>query len=78
MPSLTIGKKRLENLKKMPLVETTVRKSKDGNYIVNKTTFTTIKPIQYYETVLSSEPSEINDEEVMQESVDVQEEKVEV
>lgn len=39
-------------MKKMPIIESRVRRSKDGKFLVHKTEITTIKPIQYYETVL--------------------------
>jgi hypothetical protein len=44
-----------EQLKKMPMMEFIVRKSKDGKYIIHKTIITDIKPIAYYDKVLSSE-----------------------
>lgn len=44
-----------EQLKKMPRIESTVRKSQDGKLLIHKTTITDIKPVSYYEVVLSSE-----------------------
>lgn len=55
---MIIGEKKLEQLKKMPVIETAVFKSKDGNFIVNKTTITDIKPVNYFRAVLDSEPKE--------------------
>ena len=55
---MIIGEKKLEQLKKMPVIETAVFKSKDGNFIVNKTTITDIKPVNYFQAVLDSEPKE--------------------
>lgn len=57
--SLVIGEKQLENLKKMPLIETTVRKSKNGQFIVTKTTITSIKPVEYFRAVIENEPEEV-------------------
>ncbi len=54
---MELGKKKMESLRKMPLIETRVRKSKDGSYIVNQTTITSIKPVEYYQAVLESEPA---------------------
>ncbi|MFW5852537.1 MAG: hypothetical protein ACOCUR_00745 [Nanoarchaeota archaeon] len=69
-----LGKKKLEALRKMPLIETTVRRSKDGSYLINKTTITSIKPVEYYQAVLDSEaPAE---EEPEQELIAAQEEKL--
>ncbi len=54
---MELGKKKMESLRKMPLIETRVRKSKDGSYIVNQTTITSIKPVEYYQAVIDSEAS---------------------
>ena len=70
-----LGKKRLEALRKMPLIETSVRKSKDGSYLINKTTITSIKPVEYYQAVLDSEAQVESEEENAQEVL-VEEEKL--
>jgi hypothetical protein len=59
---MIIGDKKLEQLKKMPAIETQVFKSKDGKFIVNKTTITDIKPVNYFHAVLENEPREPNEE----------------
>lgn len=46
-----------EQLKKMPLIETKVVKSKDGKYIIHRTVITSIKPVAYYNTILESDGS---------------------
>ncbi len=71
MPNIVIGKKRLEHLRKMPLIETSLKKSKDGNYMIHKTTFTSIKPIEYYMSIMESEME--SEEEII-----VEEEQLEV
>jgi len=48
--------KKEEQLRKMPLIEFHARKSKDGRYIVHQTIFTDIKPVKYYEKVVTSAP----------------------
>ena len=53
---MIIGDKKLEQLKRMPAIQTVVFKSKDGKFIVNKTTITDIKPVNYYQTVIETEP----------------------
>ncbi|MFW6230901.1 MAG: hypothetical protein ACOC32_02660 [Nanoarchaeota archaeon] len=73
MNGLTIGKKKLETLKQMPIIETRVKKSKDGSYIINRTTITTIKPVEYFQAVLDSDPQQEEEPEVT-----VEEEKVEL
>jgi hypothetical protein len=47
-----------EQLKKMPIIEFKVSKSKDGRFIIHKTTTTDIKPVAYYNKVLASSGSE--------------------
>jgi hypothetical protein len=41
-------------LKKMPQVEFSVQKSRDGKYLIHKTTITDIKPFAYYKAVLEA------------------------
>ena len=55
---MIIGDKKLEALKRMPVIETAVFKSKDGKYIVNKTTITDIKPVNYFKAVIDNDPKE--------------------
>jgi len=38
--------------KKQPIIETSIRKSKDGKWLICKTIITDIKPIAYFEKVL--------------------------
>ena len=45
--------KREEQLKAMPIIKSTVGKSKDGKYIVHRTVITHIKPTAYYDAVLN-------------------------
>lgn len=71
MPKLIIGKKKLESLRRMPLIETSVKKSKDGNYMIHKTIITSIRPVEYYMAILESEVE--TEEEII-----VEEEKLEV
>jgi hypothetical protein len=56
---MSFTEKQTESLKKMPFIESHVAKSKDGKYLVHKTTITHIKPIQYYEAVLEGQPEEL-------------------
>ena len=41
-----------EQLRKMPKIESTITRSKDGRFIIQKTTITNVKPVEYYEAVL--------------------------
>ena len=43
---------KIEQLNKMPIVESSVSKSDDGKWIIHRTTITAIKSINYYKKVL--------------------------
>ncbi|MEA2036948.1 MAG: hypothetical protein U9O94_05535 [Nanoarchaeota archaeon] len=45
---------KIEQLNKMPIVESTVGKSDDGKWVIQKTTITSIKPTKYYQKMLES------------------------
>jgi len=47
--------KKEEQLKKMPNIETRVRKSKDGKYLIHQTVITHVKPVGYYDAILTGE-----------------------
>lgn len=61
--------KKEEQLRRMPIIETKFRKSKDGKYLVHTTTITTIRPIAYFEKVVSGEGT-IEDVEIQQKLAD--------
>jgi hypothetical protein len=58
---------KIENLKKMPLIETQIKLSKDGKYMVHKTVITDIKPTNYYEKVMEGtlEEDKLESEQVV-------------
>ena len=45
---------KIEQLNKMPIVESNVTKSDDGKWVIQKTTITSIKPIKYYQKMLEN------------------------
>ncbi len=47
-----------EQLREMPIIKTSIGKSKDGRFVLHKTTITHIKPVAYYEAVLASKGEE--------------------
>jgi hypothetical protein len=51
-----------EDLKRMPKIEFQARKSKDGKYIIHRTVFTDIKPVAYYDKVLTAAGEEVLEE----------------
>lgn len=49
-----LPEKRLKQLANMPLIESRITLSKDGKYVIHKTTITDIKPMSYYEKVFEN------------------------
>lgn len=47
-----------EQLKKMPIVEARVFKSKNGRLLIHKTIITDIKPVEYYKAVFDAPGAE--------------------
>lgn len=45
---------KIEQLNKMPIVESNVTKSDDGKWVIQKTTITSIKSIKYYQKMLEN------------------------
>ena len=52
METTELSEKRLEELKEQPVIESRVRKSNDGRWIIHQTKITDIKPVGYFEKVL--------------------------
>lgn len=42
----------IEQLKKQPIIESSINKSEDGKWILHRTTILDIKPVSYIEKVL--------------------------
>jgi len=61
--------KKEEQLRRMPIIETKFRKSKDGKYLVHTTYITTIRPIAYFEKVVSGEGT-VDDVEIQHKLAD--------
>lgn len=49
-----LSETKMEQLNKMPVVETSVAKSSDGKWVIHRTTITDIKPVSYMEKVMNS------------------------
>ena len=45
---------KIEQLNKMPIVESSVTKSDDGKWVIHKTVITSIKSIKYYQKMLEN------------------------
>jgi len=48
-----LSKVKQQQLNRQPILETQISKSEDGKWIIHKTIITDIKPISYFEKVLS-------------------------
>lgn len=46
--------KKEDQLRKMPLIQSRIKASKNGKYIISQTVITSIKPIEYYNAVLAN------------------------
>ncbi|MFQ5474376.1 MAG: hypothetical protein ACE5DM_00940 [Candidatus Nanoarchaeia archaeon] len=58
--------KKEDQLKNMPVIESRLRKSKDGRLLIHQTIITHIKPANYYRAVLDSPVGEDASEVVQQ------------
>ena len=50
---MEISQKKLEALNRQPIVETSIRRSDDGKWVIHKTTITEIRPATYYQNLLA-------------------------
>jgi hypothetical protein len=57
-----LSTKKEEQLREMPIIRSSVGKSKDGRFVVQRTTITNIKPTAYYEAVIAGKQQEEEDE----------------
>ncbi|KHO44981.1 MAG: hypothetical protein QS98_C0014G0032 [archaeon GW2011_AR3] len=55
MVRLKLGEKKVEQLKKMPLIESKVFKTPDERFIVHRTIISQVKPVEYYKAILENE-----------------------
>ncbi len=46
---MELTEKKIEQLKKQPIIETVITKSEDEQWVIHKTVITDIKPVSYYE-----------------------------
>ncbi len=52
MRRMGLSEKQEETLKQMPIIKTDVLRSKDGKWLIHKTTITHIKPVSYYKAII--------------------------
>ncbi|MBN1645695.1 hypothetical protein JW868_01510 [Candidatus Woesearchaeota archaeon] len=46
--------KREEIVRRMPIIESRISRSKNGRYLIHKTILTHIKPMAYYEAIIAN------------------------
>lgn len=46
--------KKEQQLRKMPIIQTLIRKSKDGRFLIHKVVITTIRPMPYYKAIMDN------------------------
>lgn len=51
---MVLSEKREKLLKSMPIIRTHIFKSKDGKFLVHKTSITHIKPMAYYKAIVDN------------------------
>ncbi|MBL7100589.1 MAG: hypothetical protein ISS23_01400 [Nanoarchaeota archaeon] len=44
--------KKIEQLKKQPIIETIIKKSEDNEWVLHQTVITDIKPMSYFKKVI--------------------------
>lgn len=49
-----LSDKREKALKQMPVIRTDVFRSKDGKYLIHRTSITYIRPMNYYKAILEN------------------------
>lgn len=64
-----LSNKKEEQLRRMPIIETKFKKSKDGKFLVHTTSITTIRPVAYFEKVVGGEGT-VDDSEIQQQLAD--------
>ena len=51
--------KKIEQLKKMPLIQTRIRRLKESNLILHQTIISDVRPIEYYEAVVDKNNTKV-------------------
>lgn len=52
METKSLSERKIKELNQQPIIKTAVAKSKDGKWILHKTTIVDIKPMSYLDKVL--------------------------
>jgi hypothetical protein len=49
-----LSNRKETQLKKMPVIQSLLKTSKNGKYVIQQTVITNIKPVEYYKAVLAN------------------------
>ena len=52
---MSLTQKKIRQLKKMPLIQTRIRRLKESNLILHQTIISDVRPIEYYEAVVDKQ-----------------------
>ncbi len=55
MEMVELTEKKIEELSKQPVIESKIKKSSDGKWLIHQTKITDIKPVVYFEKVLEED-----------------------
>ncbi len=62
--AMAMSEKREKALKRMPVIRTDVFRSKDGRFLIHKTSITYIRPMAYYKAILDNTVS-VTEEDIV-------------
>jgi len=49
-----LSNKKEDQLRKMPIIQSRMKSSRNGKYIIQQTVITNVKPIEYYQAILAN------------------------
>jgi hypothetical protein len=49
-----LSNKKEDQLRKMPIIQSRMKTSRNGRYIIQQTVITNVKPIEYYQAILAN------------------------
>ena len=52
--SMGLTYRKEQQLRKMPIIQSRIKASRNGRYIIQQTVITNVKPIEYYQAILAN------------------------
>ncbi|MBN1792149.1 hypothetical protein JW826_00480 [Candidatus Woesearchaeota archaeon] len=49
-----LSDKKEQQLKRMPIIQSRIKASRNGRFVIQQTIITNVKPIEYYKTILAN------------------------